>query len=77
MPGNIMPVGFKIEPRAVTSMICSSTVAATLDVAPRCGRCGSTYCPTCVANGEASLRCPREADDCPMDLHSPEPPTAA
>ena len=72
-----MPIGFKILPGSVFCLICNRLAAMYLDTLPRCPRCGSSYCQNCMIKGEPSLRCADDAAACPLNLHAPDPPSAA
>ena len=76
MVGTIMPIGFKVNPWAVTCLNCIKEVAKSLDELPRCPQCDGTYCPTCVTSGEPSSFCAGNPGACPLGLEAP-PPAAA
>lgn len=48
-----------------------------VDALPRCAQCGSSYCPTCMTNGEPSLLCAGDPAACPLGLQAPDPSAAA
>lgn len=72
-----MKVGFQIEPlRGVVCMNCDRLAAASLDDLPRCGRCGQTFCPHCLANCDPSATCGMPGANCPMGLPFLSAPSA-
>ncbi len=73
----IMPSGFWVGPSSVLCLLCNGVAAVKLDDLPHCARCGRSYCPRCVALGEASLCCTGDHGDCPLRLASPDPPATA
>ena len=77
MAGTIMPIGFRVNPWSVFCLICNGVAAKSLDALPRCAQCGSSYCPTCMTNGEPSLRCAGNPVACPLGLQAPDPSAAA
>jgi hypothetical protein len=76
MAGTFVPIGFRINPWSVLCLLCNHVVARQLEDVPRCARCGHSYCPSCLAIEEESLRCAGDPADCPLRLAVPDPVAA-